>query len=325
MLPIATSRVRPGRCAAARTPRAVRWLVAGVLATLTIGVHTSHAQTLDDAEMLQARELHATAIYGHAAWDEYWEGGLKRSNGNIGTVSTSSVTVSAGYGLTTRLTVIASLPYVWTEASQGVLHGMSGRQDLTVMAKYRVANPLIGGRARLKLLAVGGAAAPTADYTPDFLPMSIGLQSKRLIARGAAHLQDKTGWFLDGYAERQWRSNVRLDRGSYYTNGQLIESDQVAMPDVAQYRATLGWQLGPWCIPVGITEQRTLGGGDIRRQDMPFVSNRMNSTMAHAELMYFLRGVSGLRLDLGAARTLRGRNVGQSTMLMTGFTYALHL
>ena len=108
-------------------------------------------------------------------------------------------------------------------------------------------------------------------------------------------------------------------------SGYGLESNEVAMPDVAQYRATLGWQSGPWCIPVGFTEQRTLGGGDIRRQDMPFVSNRMNYTTAHAELMYFLPGVSGLRLDLGAAHTLRGRNVGQSTMIMTGFTYALHL
>jgi hypothetical protein len=300
-------------------------MMAGVLASFVVGVRTTHAQNLEDAEMLQPRELHATAMYGRDAWDEYWEGGLKRSNENVGTVSTRSVTVSAGYGFTKKLTVIASLPYVWTEASQGVLHGMSGRQDFTLMAKYRLLDPLIGGRARLKVLAVGAAATPTSDYTPDFLPMSIGLHSKRLVARGAAHLQDRTGWFFDGYAERQFRSNVKLDRSSYYTNGQLVESDQVAMADVAQYRATLGWQAGPWCIPVGFTEQRTLGGGDIRRQDMPFVSNRMNYTTAHAELMYFLPGVSGLRLDLGAAHTLRGRNVGQSTMIMTGFTYALHL
>ena len=324
MLPTATTRARPGRFAAPMA-RAQRWMTAGVLAALVLGARVSSAQTLEDAELLQPRELHATAMYGHDAWDQYWEGGLKRVNGNVGTVSTSSVTVSAGYGVTKKLTVIASLPYVWTEASQGVLHGMSGRQDFTLMTKYRLLNPLIGGRARLKVLAVGAAAAPTSDYTPDFLPMSIGLHSKRLVARGAAHLQDRTGWFFDGYAERQFRSNVTLDRASYYTNGQLVESNEVAMPDVAQYNASLGWQVGPWCIPVGITEQRTLGGGDIRRQDMPFVSNRMNYTTAHAELMYFLPGISNLRLDLGAAHTLRGRNVGQSTMIMTGLTYALHL
>jgi hypothetical protein len=324
MPPTATTRAHAARLAA-RALRALRWMSAGALASLALGVRAAHAQTLEDAELLQPRELHATAMYGHDAWDQYWEGGLKRSNGNVGTVSTSSVTVSAGYGLTKNFTVMASLPYVWTEASQGVLHGMSGRQDLTLMAKYRVLNPLIGGRARLKVLAVGAASAPTSDYTPDFLPMSIGLHSKQLVARGAAHLQDKTGWFLDGYAERMFRSNVKLDRASYYTNGQLTESNEVAMPDVAQYRATLGWQVGPWCIPVGITEQRTLGGGDIRRQDMPFVSNRMNFTMAHVEAMYFLPGLSNVRLNLGAARTLRGRNVGQSTMIMTGLSYALHL
>jgi len=323
MLPIATHRARPGRLAA-RATRTLCWSVAA-LAALSIGARRTDAQTLDDAEMLQPRELHATVMYGHDTWDEYWEGALKRSNGNVGTVSTSSVTVTGAYGVNSRLTVLASLPYMWTEASQGVLHGLEGRQDLSLMAKYRVLNPLIGGRARLKVLAVAAAAAPTSNYTPDFLPMSIGLHSKRVSARAAAHLQDRTGWFVDGYGERQWRSNVTLDRSSYYANGQLYETNEVAMPDVAQYRATLGWQSGPWCVPVGVTEQRTLGGGDIRRQDMPFVSNRMNFTTAHAELMYFLPRVSGLRLDLGAAHTLRGRNVGQSTMIMTGLTYALHL
>lgn len=324
MSPTATPRVHPTRPASG-LPRVLRVVTLSVLAALTVGVRASRAQTLEDAEMLQRHELHATVMYGHDSWDQYWEGGLKRANGNVGTVSTSSITTTAAFGINQRLTMLASLPYVWTEASQGVLHGMSGRQDFTLMAKYRLLNPLIGGRARLKVLAVGAAAAPTSNYTPDFLPMSIGLHSKRLVARGAAHLQDRTGWFFDGYAERQFRSNVTLDRSSYYTNGQLFESNEVAMPDVAQYQATLGWQVGPWCIPVGITEQRTLGGGDIRRQDMPFVSNRMNFTTAHAELMYFLPAVSGLRLDLGAAHTLSGRNVGQSTMIMTGFTYALHL
>jgi hypothetical protein len=122
-----------------------------------------------------------------------------------------------------------------------------------------------------------------------------------------------------------WRSNVTLDRAAYYTDGQYMETNEVSMPDVAMYRGTIGWQRGRWCIPVGLSAQRTLGGGDIRRQDMPFVSNRMNYTMGQVEVMYFLPGVSGLRLDVGAARTLNGRNVGQSTSIMTGFTYALHL
>ena len=312
---------RPG----ARARRARIRTLAAACALVLAGTGSLSAQTLEDAEMLRRREVHAGVMYGSSSWSEYWEGTLKRSNGNVGTVRTQSVAAHLGYGVNERLTVIAALPYVWTEASDGVLQGMSGRQDLTVLAKYRVANPLVAGRARLKVLAVAGASTPTSDYTPDFLPMSIGLQSRNAITRVAAHLQDRTGWFVDGYAERVWRSNVTLDRSAYYTQGQYFETNEVAMPDVAMYRGAVGWQRGIWCIPVGVTSQRTLGGGDIRRQDMPFVSNRMNHTTAHAELMVFIPGASNLRLDLGAARTLNGRNVGQSTSFMTGFTYALHL
>ena len=314
----------PGRPAARVRGARSRTLVAAC--ALAFGTTRAlSAQTLEDAEMLRRREVHAGVMYGSSSWNEYWEGTLKRSNGNVGTITTQSAVAHIGYGVSERLTVIAALPYVWTEASEGVLQGMSGRQDLTVLAKYRVANPLVAGRARLKVLAVAGASTPTSNYTPDFLPMSIGLQSSNAITRIAAHLQDRTGWFVDGYAERMWRSNVTLDRSAYFTDGQYFETNEVSMPDVAMYRGAIGWQRGIWCVPVGITTQRTLGGGDIRRQDMPFVSNRMNHTTAHAELMVFVPGAPNLRLDLGAARTLNGRNVGQSTSFMSGFTYALHL
>ena len=299
-------------------------LITALLCVLAVP-HVARAQSFEDAELLRSREVHAGVMYGSDSWSEYWEGSLRRSNGNVGSVTTRSVTVSAAAGLTDRITVMGALPYVWTEASQGVLHGMSGRQDLTLLAKYRIASPRIAGRARLKVVAVGGVSAPTSSYTPDFLPMSIGLHSKSAMARPAAHLQDRTGWFVDGYAERMFRSNVTLDRSAYFTDGQYVETNEVAMPDVAMYRGSVGWQRGAWCIPVGVSAQRTLGGGDIRWQDMPFVSNRMNATVAHADVMYFLPGISNLRLDLGAARTLNGRNVGRSTSFMTGLTYALHL
>ena len=309
--------------ARASSPRRV-----GIAAALTVTVlaaRTLSAQTLDDAEMLQRRELHATVMYGSDSWREYWEGTVRRSNDNIGTLTTHSVAATAAYGVTSRLTMLASLPYVWTDASEGVLKGMSGRQDFTLMAKYRVLDPMIAGRARLKVLAVAAAGVPTSDYTPDFLPMSIGLHSRSITARAAAHLQDRSGWVVDGFGERIFRSNVTIDRPAYYTDGQLFQTNEVEMPDVAMYRGTIGWQRGRWCVPAGVSVQRTLGGGDIRRQDMPFVSNRMDFTSGHVELMYFLPGVSGLRLDLGASHVFDGRNVGQSTSIMTGFTYALHL
>jgi hypothetical protein len=282
-------------------------------------------QTVDDALLVPARQLRTTMEYGHDAWDRYWEGTLSRTNGNIGTLTTQSVAWTGAYGVTSRLTVVATLPYVWTNASQGVLAGMRGRQDLTVVAKWAALRADVGGRAKLRGLAVAGVGVPTSDYTPDFLPLSIGLQTRRVLARAAVHLQDRTGWFADASLGHTWRSNVTLDRSAYFTDGQFYQTDEVAMPDVADYGAGVGWQRGRWCLPLGVAVQRTLGGGDIRRQDMPFVSNRMDFVRAHAMAMYTLPLPTSVIVSVGAMRTLSGRNVGQSTMLTGGVTHAFRL
>jgi hypothetical protein len=281
-------------------------------------------QSIDDGLMVQRRQLRLSVDYGHESWDRYWEGTLERSNDNIGTLTTQNVTWTGGYGITDRLTVIATLPYVWTSASRGVLHGMQGLQDVTFAIKYRLLRTPFTDAAMLSALATLGAGTPTSDYTPDFLPLSIGLASRRVLARAAIHVQHRAGWFVDGSVGHTWRAHVELDRPAYYTDGQLVLSNEVAMPDLSEYTVSVGYQNGRLHIPIGISGQRTLGGDDIRRQDMPFVSNRMNFTRLRAQVMYALPFPTGLAVQLGGLHTLTGRNVGQSTMFTGGFSYALH-
>ena len=312
--------VSPGLARARST--AVAALVAA-LGTAFVPGSVAGAQTLGDGLVVPRRQLRTSVDYSTDRWSEYWEGTLRRRNENIGTITTQSVAVTAAYGVTRDLTVVATMPYVWTGASDGVLHGMRGAQDLTVAAKYRVLRRPLADRVVLAANVAAGGAAPTTDYTPDFLPLSIGLGSRRLIARASAHLRDRSGFYADGSFGHAWRANVALDRPAYYTNGRLVLSNQVAMPDVSDWVASLGFQNARWCVPVGLAGQRTHGGGDIRRQDMPFVSNRMNATRAHASAMYTLPGAAPLILSAGAARTLGGRNVGRSTTLSFGVTHVL--
>jgi hypothetical protein len=302
-------------------PRASRLGVLSLSLALAT-TSTAAAQGIDDGLLLPARTGGVAVDYGHERWSEYWEGGLLRRNENIGTLTTRSLTIAGGYGLTDRLTLVATLPYVWTEASQGVLRGMHGAQDLTVALKYRLLQASLGERFTVRALAVAGAGAPTTDYTPDFLPLSIGLGSRRALARAALRVDERTGWFADGSAGHSWRSTVQLDRPAYYTDGQLVLSDEVAMPDVVDYMVRAGWQGRRLTIPLALSGQRTLGGGDIRRQDMPFVSNRMNFTRLHARVAYTLPVPPSLALSVGAMQTLSGRNVGRSTMLTSGVAYA---
>ena len=98
-----------------------------ISACLAVGgvLHPSlHAQTIEDGIMLANKTLCAGALYGHDSWDQYWEGSLERVNGNIGTVTTQSLTMAANYGVTNWFDAIINVPYVWTNASQGVLHGI---------------------------------------------------------------------------------------------------------------------------------------------------------------------------------------------------------
>ena len=69
--------------------------------------------------------------------------------------------------MTDRLNVIATLPYVWTNASQGVLHGMSGFQDLTVAAKYGLLERRSRAAGRCARSPSPSAGVPASDYTPD--------------------------------------------------------------------------------------------------------------------------------------------------------------
>ena len=285
---------------------------------------TIQAQTIGDGAMMPRRTLGTGLSYAHESWSQYWEGTLKRSNGNIGTLTTQSVTWAGGYGVTDKLTVMAMLPYVQTHASQGPLHGMDGVQDITLAAKYQLLATPLTERGTLRAMVVAVAGIPASNYVPDFLPLSIGLASRQLSGRLTLNFQAHQGWFLNGSVAHTWRANVTLDRPAYYTNGQLYLTNEVAMPAVVDYTVTAGFQRGRLAIPLSLSRQRTLGGGDIRRQDMPFVSNRMDFVRVDGAVMYTLPAPREMGIRLGIGRVVSGRNVGQATTLTTGLFHTFH-
>lgn len=282
------------------------------------------AQAVDDAMLFPSRVFGGGVMYAYDSWDQYWEGTRKRTNDNIGSITTRTTTFSVGYGLTRRLTVLGMLPYVSTQATQGPLHGMRGVQDVQVAAKYRLFSTTIAEHGSLTVVAVAAAAAPASNYTPDFLPLSIGLASRRFSSRLTMSVDGGNGVFLTGTAARTWRDNVKLDRDAYYTDGRLYLTNEVAMPGVFDYSVVAGVRKGRLTVPLSFTEQRTLGGGDIRRQDMPFVSNRMDFTRLDGSVSYAVDKPENLMVRLGVGGTLSGRNVGQSTTFTSGVMYMVH-
>ena len=173
----------------------------------------------------------------------------------------------------------------------------------------------------LSVYVLGGASLPLDNYEPDFLPLSIGLHSKTLSGRLMLDYQ-KGNFFATVLGTYTWRSDITIDQNAYYTTS-LHLTNRVDMPNVASEMIRIGYRSDRWIIEALGTNMNTLGGFDIRKNDMPFPSNRMDATMAGAHVKYEFQSGSlkGLSFTADGSYTVAGRNVGQSTMIGAGVFY----
>jgi hypothetical protein len=292
-----------------------------VLAVLLIST-TCRSQTDQDAIMMNKYQFCSGFIYGYSSWDNYWEGTLKRTNENLGTYTNQSVMFMANYGITNDLNIMAGAPYVWTKASAGTLAGMKGIQDLSVFLKWRALERQKGDN-KLSMFLIGGFSTPLSDYAIDFLPMSIGLGSTNAIFRGMVDFKHKT-WFATATAAYVYRSNVKLDRNSYYDT-ELHLTNEVEMPNSASYLLRAGYR-GRYVIAEALLSNwNTLGGFDMTRNNMPFPSNDMEATNLGAGFKWTWKKHTGLSAVGNVNYTLKGRNVGQATSFSAGIFYAFYM
>lgn len=278
----------------------------------------SFAQTEMDGIMMNKNQFCNGPVYEHSSWDHYWEGTFKRDNANMGTVTTQMLMLMSNYGITDNLNIMANVSYVWTKASAGTLHGMKGVQDLSLFLKWRPVTKSFGEN-KISLIGIGGFTTPLTNYAIDFLPMSIGLGSTNLTARGMVDYRHNR-FTITGSAAYIWRSNVKLDRDSYYDT-QLHLTNDVKMPNASYYQLRTGYR-GRYVIAEALlTNMTTLGGFDITKNNMPFPSNKMNSTMVGGYVKYTLKQLTNLSFVGGANYTVAGRNMGQATSFDAGIFY----
>jgi len=261
-------------------------------------------------------------MYSYSSWDHYWEGTLKRTNENLGTYTNQSVMYMANYGITNDLNIMAAVPYVWTKVSAGTLTGLQGIQDLSVYLKWR-AYQHEKGNNKLQLFGIVGFSTPLSNYNIDLLPMSIGLGSTNAIFRGMVDFKHKS-WFATATAAFYYRSNVFLDRNSYYDT-ELHLTDEVEMPNAASYLFRTGYRGRYIVAEAMVSNWNTLGGFDMTRNNMPFPSNDMEATNVGAGVKWTWKKHTGLSAVGNVNYTVDGRNVGQSTSFSAGIFYAFYM
>lgn len=281
----------------------------------------SFAQTEMDGLMMEKNLFCAGITIGKSIWKNYWEGTFKRENLNIGKVSTTNFTANGNYGITGRLNIIAMLPYIKTKAGAGQLAGQQDFQDISVFIKWAGYQKQFK-KAILKGFIIAGVSSPISKYTPDLMPLSIGMQSKTATLRGMIDYQ-KGNWFGTASGSYIFRNNVKLDRNTYYTD-RIHYTNEVAMPDASNINIRAGYRNETWIIEAIANKWITNGGFDISKNNMPFVSNRMNATAIGFHLKYETNFINGLSFIADGTTTIAGRNVGQSTGYNAGIFYIMN-
>lgn len=279
------------------------------------------AQTDIDGIMMAKNNFCVGPLYSYSSWTNYWEGTMKRDNQNLGRVTTQMYSIMGNYGVSSKLNLLFSVPYVTTKASAGTLHSMKGIQDLSLFVKWMpLEEQILGGT--FSLYGIGGVSTPLTNYAADFLPLSIGMRSKTASAR--LMLDYQTGSvFVTGSATYVLRDNIKIDRDAYYTT-RMHNSNTVEMPDGANYNIRAGFRNQRLVAEAVLNRWETRGGFDITRNNMPFPSNRMNATTVGANFKYVLPVKGEVSLVAGGNTTVAGRNVGQSTTVYGSIFYVFN-
>ena len=290
------------------------------LVLLLLQPHSVKAQTDQDAIMMSKNDLCIGPMFSYSSWKNYWEGTFKRNNQNLGTVSTKMYGLMGTYGVTRKLNIIFNVPYVQTNATTGTLHGMKGFQDASLWVKWMpIEQPV--GNGTLSVYTIGGFSTPLTNYIADYLPLAIGMHSTSFSGRLMADYQ-LGNLFATASGTYTFRNDITIDRNSYYTTYEHY-TNKVDMPNLLSFNFRAGYRSERLIAEGVVNIMNTLGGFDIRKNDMPFPSNKMNATMAGVNFKYNVKAVSGLSLIAGGNYTVAGRNVGQATAYDAAVFYIL--
>ena len=279
------------------------------------------AQTEIDGIMMSKNNFCVGSIYQYSSWNQYWEGSFKRENLNLGTVSTQSLGIMGNYGISDKLNILFNLPYVETKASAGTMEGQKGLQDLSLTVKYMPLEKTTGN-ATYSLYALGSFSTPVSNYSADYLPLSIGLQSKTAALRlmGDFQLGNFFSTLSGAYVKR---ANINIDRNAYLTN-EIHYTNEVNMPDGISVNFRAGYRssrlIAEFVIDNWVTQS---GGFDITTNNMPFPSNTMNALKYGVNSKYTFKKIPQLSLLGGYNYVIEGRNVGKSDTFYGGLFYVI--
>jgi hypothetical protein len=292
-----------------------------VLAVVLSICVTSNAQTPWDEVMMGKGEICTALIYEHSSWNQYWEGTYLRENANIGTFTRQTAMPMVAMGLTKKINIIASLPYISTNASGGTQAGQSGFQDISISAKVDWLQKKVGN-GRLLFLTNAHFSTPVGNYLSDYMPFSLGVGATEIGLRGIGGYKMDNGLIFRAALAYLWRGQTEVERDYYYENGSVY-SPYMNVPEALNFHAAIGY----WAFDNRLRMEATymslncLTGDDIRSYNRPQPTNKTEVSQVGGWVQYFIKSDQGLGALAYFNQTLSGRNMGKATTIGIGLTY----
>lgn len=275
------------------------------------------SQTMTDGVFMSKKTFCGGIVQQQDRFSEYWEGTTLRINRNMGTMKGNMTGAMGSYGITTRLNLLASVPYIATKATAGTSSGFSGLQDLTLALKYNLYDT-----KNFTFIASVGGSLPLTDYVAHH-PFAIGTQSKTVFGRTIVRFLNEKGWTATANAAYTLRSNIEIDAHNYYTD-RNINSNEVFVPNLLQFGARGGYYTYRFAAEALLEHSAAQGGFDIRRNDVMFpAANRQIGTRVGIFTSYRIKPLGDLQVVASVMQTVAGRNVGKALSVGGGLMYII--
>ena len=284
-------------------------------------INLASAQTSLDALMMPKGEICVAVLYEDAKWDRYWEGSFLRNNANVGTFSRKSILPMLVGGITDKVNVIVSLPYVSTSATGGQLAGVDGIQDFGISLKAQLIERNFE-KSKLMLFSNLSFSTPASNYLSDYLPFSLGFGARELGIRAIGQYELEKGPYLRASASYLHRGTTEAERNFYYQDGAFYTSI-MDVPDAIHAQFALGsWFLEKRLrIEASLTSLRCSSGDDIRVYNSPQPTNKVDFDRVEGFAQYYFKDIKGLGVIGYYNHLFSGRNMGQFSGYGLGLTY----
>lgn len=293
----------------------------GFLLWSLVIVNLSFSQTPTDGLMMPKGEICIAVIYEDANWDKYWEGTYLRTNGNVGTFNRKMLMPMIVGGITDRINVIVSLPYVKTSATGGQLTGVEGIQDFGISLKAQLVDNTLGA-GKLTVFSNLSFSTPASNYLSDYMPFSLGFGANELGIRAIGQYELDKGPYVRGSLAYLHRGATEAERDYYYQDGSFYTST-MDVPDAIHAQLALGsWFLQKKLrVEATLTTFRCASGDDIRAYNSPQPTNKVDFDQVGGFAQYYFKKDGGLGVLAYYNHMFSGRNMGQFSGLGLGITY----